>query len=87
MNELTHRGAVYGKGSGYGALGDALAVQLQHFEVASVTLLAPRSLLALISGGKHRLRTFGQRMADQGCARITEQPYVRLTAMRITPKG
>src|SRR5215212_7043872 len=65
MNELTHRGAVYGKGSGYGALGDALAVQLQHFEVASVTLLAPRSLLALISGGKHRLRTFGQRMADQ----------------------
>jgi hypothetical protein len=65
MNELAYRSAVYGKGSSYGTLRDALVVQLNNFEVASIALLASRPFLALISGRNQRLRTLGQRITDQ----------------------
>jgi hypothetical protein len=64
VGKLAHRSTVYGQRPGDGALRDALPVQPHNFEVASATLLAPRPLLALISEGEHRLRTFSQQMTD-----------------------
>jgi hypothetical protein len=71
MDELAHhRGTAYIKGSGYGALGDALLVQLHHFEIASVAFLTPCLLLSLIPGGEsiasENLRSTTGRSATSG---------------------